>query len=393
MAYRFLYLIVGICFIGLLESCHPNQSGRTGERKAALQTSVDSGFFYTSTVKYAEGFSIKMRNGFKEIIVNDPWNKGKIFQSYYLVPKSSKLPDSIPADVQVVRTPVKTLAALSNTHIGILKFLGVADRIVALSLSDHIYDKELSRKAEEGKIQGVGHAHQINFEKIVELSPEIVMLAGFMTKTKQEKKLVSAGLPVVYNIEWMESDPLARAEWAKFIAAFFNKEKEADKLFNDLDQRYQKVKSLVQKIKSSPSVVSGYQFKGIWYMPGGKSYLGQVLRDSKGDYCWLSDTTRGSIPLSFEVVYEKQANADIWFGPAQCASLEQLKNMDERYTLFKAYKTGQVYCCTKRMTASGANDWWESGIMKPDTVLKDIIKILHPEVLPDYELYFYKKLN
>ena len=128
-------------------------------------------------------------------------------------------------------------------------------------------------------------------------------------------------------------------------------------------------------------------------MPGGQSYLGQFLRDGKADYYWFSDSTSGSIPLSFEVVFDKQGEADIWFGPGQCKTLEDLKNLDDRYTLFKPYKTGNVFCYTKRMNSRGANDWFESGVMQPDVVFKDVIKILHPELLPDHELYFYQQLK
>lgn len=369
----------------------------TSEKNAATndaKSEIDLAFYHPTIIKHAKGFEIKfLDSGLKELIVWDPWNKGKVFQKYYLKNRGEKLKGAVPTDGIIVEVPIRSIAALSSTQIGILKFLGVEDRIVAVSLRDKIYDEELNQKSVKGEIQAVGHAETLNFEKIVELDPELVMVAGFMKISERETKLMQAGLPVAYNIEWMESSPLARAEWAKFIATFFNKEAEAEKHFKEIEQRYNKLKDLVENVESKPSILSGYNFKGTWYMPGGQSYLGQFLRDGKADYCWFSDSTSGSIPLSFEVVFDKQQDADIWFGPGQCKVLKDMEGLDQRYALFDSYKNGQVYCYTKRMKDRGANDWFESGIMQPDVVFKDIIKILHPELLPDHELYFYQQLK
>ncbi|MBN2598467.1 MAG: ABC transporter substrate-binding protein [Marinifilaceae bacterium] len=364
------------------------------EKQSVSNFAIDSSFYHQSQLKYAKGFQIKLlANGLKELIVWDPWNEGKIFLKYYLKNRGEKTDIPVPADGLLVEVPVRSIAALSSTQIGILKFLNVQDRIVAVSLRDRIYDEELDKKAQNGTIQAVGHSESLNFEKIVELDPELVMVAGFMNITDKETKLMNAGLPVAYNIEWMETSPLARAEWAKFIAAFFNEEAEAEKHFNAVERRYNDLKMLVEDVESKPSILSGYNFKGTWYMPGGQSYLAQFLRDGKADYCWFSDSTSGSMPLSFEIVFDKQGEADIWFGPGQCRTLEDMKNMDERYTLFRSYKTAHVFCSTKRMKDSGANDWFESGVMQPDVVFKDVIKILHPELLPNYELYYYQQLK
>ncbi|NOU61791.1 ABC transporter substrate-binding protein [Marinifilum caeruleilacunae] len=385
---------LGLCAASILlfSSCNSTSSKSQTEQQA-VHSLADSAFYYKANVKYAKGFQIThLQKGLKELIVWDPWNPGKVFQKYYLKNRGEEV-KNIPGDALLVEVPVKSIAALSSTQVGILKFLGVEDKIVAVSLPDRIYDEEIDQKFKEGKIQAVGHSETLNFEKIVEIDPDLVMVAGFMKITDRETKLMQAGLPVAYNIEWMESSPLARAEWAKFIAAFFNKEAEANQHFDEVEAKYIDLKKLVKDVKTGPSILSGYNFKGTWYMPGGQSYLAQFLRDGKADYCWFSDSTSGSMPLSFETVFDKQHDADIWFGPGQCKTIKDLENLDERYTLFEAYKTKQVYCYTKRMKESGANDWFESGVMQPDIVFKDIIKILHPDLLPDYELHFYQKLK
>ena len=377
----------------VLFSCGESSSKKVVSKAEISTESIDSSFYYNSIIKHAKGFTIKRHENYKELSVIDPWNKGQIFQRYYLIPRGSKGKQSLPTDGQVIEVPIRSIAALSSTQIGILNFLGVTDKIVAVSLPDKVYDIDLAKRVESGVVKTVGHGATLDFESIVDLAPELVMVAGFMKITNEEDKLIDAGLPVAFNIEWMESSPLARAEWAKFIAAFFNLEQKADELFNAVEKRYSDVKAEINQVKTKPDVISGYHYKGVWYMPGGQSYLAQLLRDAKGEYCWFSDSSQGSIPLSFEVVFEKQSGAKIWFGPAQCRSLKEMGELDERYTLFQAYKDGQVYSVTQRKNEKGANDYYESGVINPDLMLKDVAKILHPELFPNHELYFYQKLK
>jgi iron complex transport system substrate-binding protein len=393
MGIRQLLMLSTVLSLFLVLSCGKSTNKKTVSKSESPSELVDSSFYFRSNIKHAKGFKIEMREGYKELSVLDPWNKGQIFQKYYLIPRGKKNNINLPTDGQIIEVPVRSIAALSSTQVGILNFLGVTNRVVAVSLPDKVYNEDLSKRVEIGEVIGVGHGATLDFERIVNLSPELVMVAGFMKISNDETKLIDAGLPVAFNIEWMESSPLARAEWAKFIAAFFNMEQKADDLFTDLENRYASVKSKVMHIKDKPDVISGYHYKGVWYMPGGQSYLAKLLRDAKGEYCWFSDSTQGSIPLSFEVVLEKQSGSKIWFGPAQCLSLKEMKDLDERYTLFQAYRDGQVYSVTKRKNSKGANDYYESGVICPDLLLKDVVKVLHPELFPDYELYFYQKLN
>ena len=393
MGIRQLMILSTMLSLFLVLSCGKSTNKKNVSKSEVLNVLVDSSFYFESEIKYAKGFKIEMHEGYKELSVLDPWNKGKVFQKYYLIPRGTKGNVNLPSDAQIIEVPVRSIAALSSTQIGILNFLDVTDRVVAVSLPDRVFNEGLSKRVKSGDVIGVGHNTTLDFERIVDLSPDLVMVAGFMKISNDETKLINAGLPVAFNIEWMESNPLARAEWAKFIAAFFNMEHKADELFTDLENRYSKVKLEISHINDKPDVISGYHYKGVWYMPGGQSYLAQLLRDAKGEYCWFSDSTQGSIPLSFEVVLEKQSGSKIWFGPAHCQSLKEMKNLDERYTLFQAYRDGQVYSVSKRTDDKGANDYYESGVICPDLLLKDIAKVLHPELFPDYELYFYQKLK
>jgi len=383
-------LMTYILIILSLIACERTKTIKT--KKKNITTSRNNEHNYFSKIKYAKGFDIKTNTkGYKELTVLNPWHKGEILQKLYLVQRNSNI--TTPTDGTRIEVPIRSIASLSNTQIGILKSLDEDNKIIAVSVTDNIYDKKLVLRISKGEIIGLGHAANLNFEKIIDLSPELTMLTAYINKSPVQKKLEQAGLSIVYNIEWMESTPLARAEWCKYIACFFNKEKEADKIFNTIEKKYIDAKNLLLTTTTKPSIIAGSQFKGIWYTPNKNSYMARLLEDAGGDYPWVSKETKGSIPLNFETVYDKQENADIWINPGEFTSLKQMLNSDKRYSLFKAFEKKQIFSKTKRINHKGANDYWESGVMKPDIILKDFIKIIHPEKLAEYELYYYKKLQ
>jgi iron complex transport system substrate-binding protein len=198
---------------------------------------------------------------------------------------------------------------------------------------------------------------------------------------------------VVYNNEWTENSLLARAEWLKFIATFFNKEKLADEIFNELEKKYFENKKNVINTSQKPSIIAGSNFKGTWYMPGGRSYMGNLFADAGGDYFFKNDTATVSLPMSFEHILKNFHDADIWLN-CPVETLEKLYAMDERHKLFKAAQNGNAFAFLKRYRVdSGANDFWESGIANPDIILKDVIWALYPNLLPDYQPIYILKLK
>jgi len=208
-----------------------------------------------------------------------------------------------------------------------------------------------------------------------------------------ESHLDQIGFKLAYALNWMEDTPLARAEWIKFIAAFFNKDKEADEFFNKVEGNYNEIRKLAEKVEKKASVLMGWSYKGIWYMPGGQNYMVSYLRDAGADYFLFADSTRGNIPMSVENVLDNCNDADIWIYPGICKSRQDIENAGEVFTQFKAFRDHEVYNIYKRSNARGGSDWWETATIRPDIVLKDFIKILHPEILPQDSTYFISKLH
>jgi len=179
----------------------------------------------------------------------------------------------------------------------------------------------------------------------------------------------------------------------KFFGALYNKEKEADSIFSKIESEYISAKSLASEAKNKPTVISGAMYKDVWYMPQGNSWGAQFIRDAYGDYLWIDSEGTGSLSLSLESVLDKGIEADVWIGPAQFNSLEELKEGSKAYTQFKAYKTGEVYSYSMKKGEKGGVIYYELAPNRPDLVLKDLIKILHPEMLPNHKFHFFDKLN
>lgn len=173
---------------------------------------------------------------------------------------------------------------------------------------------------------------------------------------------------------------------------FFDKSTVADSIFNKIEAKYIEISNLAENSIQKPTIVTGNDFRGTWYVPGGGSYAAELYRKAGGNYYFQNDTTSGSIPLSIEAALKDFVDADVWLW-CSFKSLQELKNTNERYTLFKSFKMGNVYNNLKRSTPSGGNDYWESAVARPDIILQDVIKVLHPELLPDYELFYLEKLK
>jgi iron complex transport system substrate-binding protein len=197
---------------------------------------------------------------------------------------------------------------------------------------------------------------------------------------------------VVINGEYLERDPLGRAEWIKFTSLFFGKEKVADSVFNMIETEYNTTRDKVAAVEQKPSVLCGTVYGDAWFMPGGENYAAKLLKDAGSNYLWASDSTQGWLEISFEAVYDKAKNADLWI-VGSFDTFEQLKAADQRYALFKPFETKQIYNYNARIGAKGGNDFLELGYMRPDIILKDLVKIGHPELLPEHELYFHARLR
>jgi iron complex transport system substrate-binding protein len=298
-----------------------------------------------------------------------------------------------PNDGLKIVVPVEKIAVASTTYYGFLELLGEINSIKGACFVNNVpYNQTINQKFESNQIVNLGDAFSPDIEQIMMLQPQIFMLSSYNQQDESVKRLVNAGVSVVYNNEWTENSLLARAEWLKFIAAFYNKEKQADTIFSKMEKNYFEAKQLTENVNVKPTILAGSNFKGTWYMAGGKSYMGQLFTDAGSDYFFKNDTTTTSLALSYEMVLKNFHSCDVWLN-APVNTMQKLFAMDERNRLFKAAQNGSVFAFTAKTKENGANDFWESGIANPDIVLKDVIWALHPALLPDYQPVYIEKLH
>ncbi len=343
-------------------------------------------------IEYAKGFSVKHHTTHKEIKVTSPWPNAKKELTYILHPKGTDKPFSDPNTI-FIEVPIDRVVVTSTTDIPMLEYLNLEERLVGFPHTDYISSEKTRTLVDNGTIKELGKEYNLNTEVVLELNPELIIGFSATGNTKAYDLIQKTGIPVVINGSWMEEHPLGRAEWIKFVAAFFGKETAAEEIFQTIKKEYNEATTLARSTTKSPTVLSGNMFKDVWHVPGGNSFVAKFLKDAHTDYLWEDTKKTGSIPLSFESVLEKGQNADLWIGSGNSKSLLELKEKNHQYTLFDAFKNKTVYSSTLKLGAKGGLIYYELGPMRPDLILKDIIKIAHPELLTDYEPYFFEKLK
>lgn len=344
------------------------------------------------TIDYAQGFTIDYYDGYKLITVLNPWKDAKTTYQYLLVQRDA----AVPTDYETlprIEIPVRSVITMSTTHLAYLSQLDLLDTLVGYNSFEHVNNPEVLQRIAEGKIREVGGGTGVNIERIMELAPDLIMTYSLGSPDDAYFKLREAHLNVTLNAEYMESTPLGRAEWIKFVAAFFNKEQQAQQIFESIADAYTKLVAMSKTLTERPTVFLNVPYQGAWWMPGGESYMARILRDAGATYLWGDNESQGSLMLDMEVVYARGAEAEFWMHPGQWDSLNDLRAQDERLTQFRAFQTGKVYNNNARVNAQGGNDYWESGLTRPDIILADLIKIFHLDVLPEHELVYYRKLE
>ncbi len=345
-----------------------------------------------STVTYSTGFSIAYHGNYKVITVQTPYPGAQPIE-YVLVQCGTPAPEGYAAE-QVIEVPVRHVISLSTTNLPHLDRLGVIDSLVAVDDATYASNPRVLEGVAAGTVSVIGSGPQINVEQALSIEPDVVLAYGSGSpEFDSYPKLQEAGLKVVFNADWLENTPLGRSEWGKFIAAFYNAEGEAEKLFDATAGKYEELQALVRNVDTKPSVLLGLPFEGTWYVGGGNSFAATFLYDAGAIYPWADDGSTGALPFTFESVFERAGEADVWLNLGYVSDLKSMLDQDARFGEFKAYKDGAVWNNDARTSAAGGNDYYETATAEPDVVLADLIKILHPDLLPDHTLVYYRKVE
>uniref|UniRef100_UPI004047756D ABC transporter substrate-binding protein n=2 Tax=Roseivirga sp. TaxID=1964215 RepID=UPI004047756D len=387
---RTVYILLCFLIAGLF-ACNPKS--KSGQQISDFDPSKDY-FPDKLYIDHAVGFDIVYHKHYKVVHLFRHYNDLVDTVSYALVQKGTPNPEGFD-QLHTLQIPLQRVAAVSTTHLGMFEKLEALDQLSAIESKEYISSAKIKALVDEGKITELAASGVLNVEQTIANQTEVLLGVGFPnSQNDRYQELENAGIPVVLNADWQEKDLLGRAEWMKLIAALLNKEALANTVFNQIESEYNTVLAQLEKeVKNAPSTITGIAQGDVWHVVGGKSFAMNVLNLAKVDYPWKSDTSTGSLKLDFETVYQAGLEADYWMTPSNAKTLDEVLLHDTRYADFKSFKNGNIFNVYGRYTEGGGNDYYESAVVNPDIVLKDIVKIFHPELLPNHQLVYYNRLK
>ncbi len=359
------------------------------QKPAALDTDMQNGI---NQIQYAKGFSIFKYDGFSIVKIMNPWPNAAKDYTYILQQKNGVIPDSLKQN-PIIQIPIKKIVVTSTTHIPSLEMLGVENSLIGFPNLDYISSEKVRQRVEAGKIKELGSNQNLNTEVLIDSAPDVIIGYGIDNNNPALDNLQKSGLKVVLNGDWNEQTPLGKAEWIRLFGALYGLDSEANTIFNTIVDDYKNTKKLAAKTTTKPTVMAGAIYESQWYLPEGNSWGCYFLKEANAQYLWADSPGTGSLSLSFETVLEKAQQADIWIGPGQFISLQEMRDANPHYAQFKAFKNKKVYSYSTRKGKKGGIIFYELAPNRPDLVLKDMLKIMHPELLPDYKLYFFDQLQ
>jgi len=330
--------------------------------------------YQTSEVGFASGFHFEQNDTARYLLVTEPWPKATKPIRYLL------------------NKPLERVVVTSTSHLPYIELLGDADKVVGFPNLKYISSETFIERGKKGLLTDLGPDGSLNLELLMQLNPDAVIAFDMGGESQTLKKISEVGIPVYYNADFLEQNPLGRAEWIKFFGALLGKDEAADSIFNVIKNEYLRVQALASDVDERPTILSGVVYGDTWFLPGGKNWAATFFANAGGAYLWESDTTSGWLELSFEAVYQKAHDADKWIGTSTLNSKQEMLGQESRYATFKAFQNDEVYNYSKKIGPNGGYDFFESGYARPDLVLSDLIKIIHPQLLPDYETVYFEKL-
>ncbi len=343
-------------------------------------------------VSYAKGLSIYNYNGFSILKVTKPWPDAKKEYTYILKEENQIVPDSL-KQFPIISVPIKSIVVTSTTHIPSLEMLGVENTLVGFPNLNYISSEKVRARIDAGNIREIGNNQNLNTEVVIDMQPNVVVGYGIDNNNPSIDNLEKNGLKVLLNGDWNEQTPLGKAEWIKFFGALYNKQNQAAAIFKQIESDYKKTITLANSVTQKPTVLLGDIYEGKWYLPNGNSWGCQLIKEANGNYLWNNTSGTGSLSLSFETVFEKAKEAQIWISSGQFSTLSEMNDANPNYAEFTAFKNKKVFSFATKKGKTGGVLYYELGPNRPDIVLKDLLKILHPELLPNYELFFFEQLK
>lgn len=380
-------LLFSLIFIGGLFSCQNKDSNQT-QKKSALPEKTE----VKIDIDYATGFEVESYQDYDLLIVKNSWPNSDQTFTYVVTKKEVDLPQDLKYTHRI-NLPIKRSIVTSTTHIPSLIDLNVLPTLVAFPEPKYISSDEARKYINKNKILNIGQNQKINTELAIATRADVFVGFSMNGKNKAYDLIENAGIPVVYNGDWVEKSPLGKAEWIKFFGVLFGKKDEALKAFGKIEKNYNEMKLLAQQADNKPSILSGSLYRDVWYLPGGSSWQTKFFEDANINYIYADNDETGSLSLSFESVLNKAQDADIWISPGSFTSYDKMIEQNPHYKKFKAFQNKEIYGIAGKKGETGGVIYYELAPNRPDLVLRDLIKICHPDLIKEHEFIFFQALK
>ena len=343
-------------------------------------------------LEYASGFDIQGADSKQSVLltVTNPWQGADgIAVQLFIARDGETAPEGF--DGQVLEGDADRIVAMSSTHIAMLDAIGEVDRVVGVSGIDYISNPDI--QARRDRIGDVGYEGNINYELLLSLDPDLVLLYGVNGASGMEPKLRELGIPFMYVGDYLEESPLGKAEWMVALSEVVGCRSEGEKVFAEIPVRYNALKQRVaENALDAPSVMLNMPYGDSWFMPSAGSYAVRLIEDAGGDYIYKKNTGNASTPVDMEEAYLLASAADLWLNVGMASTLGEVKAACPKFADTRCFRNGYVYNNNARTNAAGGNDYFESGVVHPELVLRDLVKIFHPELVEEPFVY-YKRLK
>lgn len=344
------------------------------------------------TPEYVSGFSIKGADGYESsiITVTNPWQGAdSITTQLFIARGGESAPEGFTG--QVLEGDASRIIAMSSTHIAMLNAIGEAGRVVGVSGIDYISNPVIS--ANRDSIGDVGYEGNINYELLISLDPDLVLLYGVNGASSMEGKLNELGIPFMYVGDYLEESPLGKAEWMVALSEVVGKRTEGEQVFVGIPVRYNDLKKRVADTAlDAPSVMLNTPYGDSWFMPSTESYVARLVKDAGGDYIYKKNTGNASLPVDLEEAYKLTSEADMWLNVGMANTLDELRTSCPKFSDTRCFRNGSVWNNNLKTNAAGGNEYYESAVVNPDILLRDLVKIFHPELVEE-DFVYYKQLK
>ena len=339
-------------------------------------------------LKYAENLTLIQSEGYTEARLRNPWDTTSILRTYILVDKDKEVPNHLPEGT-LVRTPLSKALVYTATHCNLIHELGAIKSIGGICEIQYIKVPEIVEGCANGTIVNAGEGTNPDIEKIIDLHPDALLLSPY-ENSGGHGQVEKLKIPIIECADYMETSALGSAEWIRFYGLLFGREALADSIFAEVEKNYNDLKALATAQQARPRLMCEVKSGSAWYVSGGRSTTGKLYADAGADYIFASYPNAGGVPLSFETVFDKAQDADVWlmkYNHPKDKTYQSLQEDYAPYANFKAFKDKNIYHCN-----TAYRPYYEDFPFHPDRVLKDLIKIFHPSLLPEHELKYFSKL-